>query len=202
MAKETFLATTGLIGLKLLELHGIDAKRFAQQLGIGSTDVPSPKTRMAAELADKAFERAAQLIPDPAFALRAAECWHPSHIGPLEYDWLRQDELACPADIASGMLVYQPHQRPRIASIARFLDLANEIATDDQDPVHPTCRQRPITGYAQRIVAYADHEFPRPVSGQPAQNFQLEKYAHLRQFRSCHADNADQPAFLVDATSP
>ena len=93
MAKETFLATAGLIGLKLLELHGIDAKRFAQQLGIGSTDVPSPKTRMAVELADRAFERAAQLIPDPAFALRSAECWHPSHLGTLGYAWLSSGSL-------------------------------------------------------------------------------------------------------------
>lgn len=93
MAKETFLATFGLIGLRLLELHGIDQQRFAQQAGIGSTDVPTPKTRMAIELADKAFERAAQLIPDPAFALRAAECWHPSHLGTLGYAWLSSGSL-------------------------------------------------------------------------------------------------------------
>jgi AraC-like DNA-binding protein len=93
MAKETFLATFGLIGLRLLELHGIDPQRFAQQAGIGSTDVPNPKTRMAIELADKAFERAAQLIPDPAFALRAPECWHPSYLGTLGYAWLSSGSL-------------------------------------------------------------------------------------------------------------
>ena len=93
----------------------------------------------------------------------------------------------------------QPHRRPRIACIARFLDLANEIATDDQDPVHPRCRQRPIAGHAEGVVTRADHEFLRPVSSQPAQNLQMEEYARLRKIRSRHADNTDQPAFLVDA---
>ena len=93
MANETFLATFGVIGLRLLELHGIDPQRFAQQLGFGSTDIPSPKTRMAFELADKAFERAAQLIPYPAFALRAPECWHPSYLGTLGYAWLSSGSL-------------------------------------------------------------------------------------------------------------
>ena len=93
MASETFLATFGLIGLRLLELHGIDPQRFAQQIGIGSTDVPSPKTRLAADLGDHAFERAAQLIPDPAFALRAAECWHPAHLGTLGFAWLSSGSL-------------------------------------------------------------------------------------------------------------
>lgn len=93
MASETFLATFGLIGLRLLELHGIDPQRFAQQIGIGSTDVHSPKTRLAADLADNAFERAAQLIPDPAFALRTAECWHPAHLGTLGFAWLSSGSL-------------------------------------------------------------------------------------------------------------
>lgn len=93
MTSETFLATFGLIGLRLLELHDIDPQRFAQQVGIGSIDVPSPKTRLAADLADNAFELAAQLIPDPAFALRAAECWHPGHLGTLGFAWLSSGSL-------------------------------------------------------------------------------------------------------------
>lgn len=93
MASETFLATFGLIGLRLVELNGIDSRRFAQQMGIASIAIPDAKTRLPSALLDSAFERAAELIPDPAFALRAAECWHPSNLGPLGYAWLSSGSL-------------------------------------------------------------------------------------------------------------
>jgi AraC-like DNA-binding protein len=93
MASETFLASFGLIGLRLLELYGIDSRRFAMQMGIASIEIPDARTRLPSALLDGAFERAAELIPDPAFALRAAECWHPSHLGPLGYAWLSSSSL-------------------------------------------------------------------------------------------------------------
>lgn len=93
MATETFLASFGLIGLRLVELHGIDPQRFAQQVGIASTEIPDTQTRLPSALLDLGFERAAQLIADPAFALRAAECWHPSHLGTLGYAWLSSGSL-------------------------------------------------------------------------------------------------------------
>lgn len=93
MASETFLASFGLIGLRLVELHGIDPQRFAQQVGISSIEIPDAKTRLPSALLDQAFARAAELIPDPAFALRAAECWHPSNLGTLGYGWLSGGSL-------------------------------------------------------------------------------------------------------------
>jgi AraC-like DNA-binding protein len=93
MPSETFLASFGLIGLRLVELHGVDARRFAEQMGIASIDVPAPCSRLPSSLLDSAFERAAGLITDPAFALRAAECWHPSHLGTLGYAWLSSGSL-------------------------------------------------------------------------------------------------------------
>ena len=93
MASETFLASFGLIGLRLVELHGIDPHRFAQQVGIASIGLPDAKTRLPSALLDSAFEKAAALIPDPAFALRAAECWHPSNLGTLGYGWLSSGSL-------------------------------------------------------------------------------------------------------------
>ena len=33
------------------------------------------------------------MIPDPAFALKAAECWHPSNLGPMGYAWLSSGSL-------------------------------------------------------------------------------------------------------------
>jgi hypothetical protein len=93
MAKETFLATFGLIGLRLVEKYGIDPQRFSQAVGVGSMEGPHPKARLPSSLLDRAFEKAVSLISDPAFALHAAECWHPSHLGTLGYAWLSSGSL-------------------------------------------------------------------------------------------------------------
>lgn len=93
MSSETFLATFGLIGLRLVERHGVDPQRFARELGFASTAIPDAKTRLPSELGDIGFEKAMALIPEPAFALRAAECWHPSHLGTLGYAWLSSGSL-------------------------------------------------------------------------------------------------------------
>jgi AraC-like DNA-binding protein len=93
MASETFLTSSRLIGLRLLGLYGIDTRRFAQQVGMPPIDAPAANTRMPSSLLDVAFERAAQIIPDPAFALRAGECWHPSDLGALGYAWLSSESL-------------------------------------------------------------------------------------------------------------
>ena len=93
MASETYLASFGLIGLRLIELHGIDPQRFAQQVGIASIEIPDAKTRLPSSLLDTAFAKAVSLIPDPAFALRSAECWHPSNLGTLGYAWLSSGSL-------------------------------------------------------------------------------------------------------------
>ena len=93
MASETFLASFGLIGLRLVELHGIDPQRFAQQIGIESTTIPETRTRLPAQLIDAAFAKAASLIPDPAYALRAGECWHPSNLGTVGYAWIASSSL-------------------------------------------------------------------------------------------------------------
>lgn len=93
MATETFLASFGLVGLRLIERHGIDPAHFARGLGIPSTAFPDARTRLPSALLDSAFEEAARCIPDPAFALGAAECWHPSHLGTLGYAWLSSGSL-------------------------------------------------------------------------------------------------------------
>jgi AraC-like DNA-binding protein len=92
MATETFLATFGLIGLRLVELHGIDPHPFAIKTGLAPV-TRDARTRLPSNVLDKLFERAATLIPNPAFALRAAECWHPSHLGTLGYAWLSSGSL-------------------------------------------------------------------------------------------------------------
>lgn len=112
MASDTFLATFGLVGLRLIELHGIEPQQFARQLGIDSIVVPDAKTRLPTDLLDMAFARATSQIPDPAFALRVAECWHPSNLGALGYAWLSSRSL-----------------RTAIKRLARFSKVLGQKAT-------------------------------------------------------------------------
>lgn len=67
MASETFLASFGLIGLRFVELHGIDPHGFAQQFGLDLSAAPDTTTRLPVILADETFAKAASLIPDPGF---------------------------------------------------------------------------------------------------------------------------------------
>ena len=108
MSSETFLATFGLIGLRLVERHGIDPQRFARELGFASTAIPDAKTRLPSELGDIGFEKAMALIPEPAFALRAAECWHPSHLGTLGYAWLSSGSLRRKRSMPSAAMAPWP----------------------------------------------------------------------------------------------
>ena len=93
MTQESFLATSGLIVIRLVELHGIDPQGFMQQVGIDPALLRDPRGRVPSQITDKAFAKATALIADPAFALRAAECWHPSNLGSLGYAWLSSGTL-------------------------------------------------------------------------------------------------------------
>jgi AraC-like DNA-binding protein len=93
MARETFLATTGQIFLKLLEMHGIDAERFVREGGYAPDVFRDPSARLPTSAVDKAVKAVAARIGDPAFALRAARCWHPSNLGALGHAWLASSTL-------------------------------------------------------------------------------------------------------------
>ncbi len=90
---ESTLATVWLIVLRLIELHGIDPEQFRKTLGLAAETLRDVRARLPSRLADVAFELAAVQIADPAFALRAAECWHPSNLGTMGYAWLSSRTL-------------------------------------------------------------------------------------------------------------
>jgi len=144
MPSETFLASFGLIGLRLVELNGIDPQRFAEQVGIASIKIPDAKIRLPAQLADECFAKAASLIPDPAFALRAAACWHPSNLGTLGYAWL-----------SSGTL------RTALKRLARFSRLIGEKAA---------CR---VEDGADAVAFIFDHGRGDTVVGQAMADYAL-----------------------------
>jgi AraC-like DNA-binding protein len=87
------LATVWLIVLRLVELHGLDPRQFMDELGIRPETLRDVRARISSHLADVAFAKAMALIPDPAFALRAGECWHPSNLGTMGFAWLSSRTL-------------------------------------------------------------------------------------------------------------
>lgn len=90
---ESTLATVWLIVLRLVELHGIEPQGFIREIGVDPQTLRDVRARLPSRLADIAFTRAAAQIPDPAFGLRAAECWHPSNLGTMGYAWLSSRTL-------------------------------------------------------------------------------------------------------------
>lgn len=87
------LATVWLVMLRLIEKHGIDREMFCRTLGIAPEVLRDVHARLPARLADVGFELAAAQIGDEAFALGAAECWHPSNLGTMAYAWLSSRTL-------------------------------------------------------------------------------------------------------------
>lgn len=87
------LATLWWAMLRLIEKHGIDPQQFCKTLGIAPDVLRDVHARLPARLADVGFELAAARIGDEAFALRAAECWHPSNLGTMGYAWLSSRTL-------------------------------------------------------------------------------------------------------------
>lgn len=93
MEKNTFLASFGMIGLRLIEKFGLNSYRFAKRLGIHIKSTNNIDIRLPGNIVDAGFKSAMDQISDPAFALRAAECWHPSHFKALGYAWLASGSL-------------------------------------------------------------------------------------------------------------
>jgi len=90
---ETFLASTGRILLRLLELHGIDGEKFVRAGGYSPDVFRDASARLPSKAVDAAALGAAALIPSPGFALESARCWHPSDLGALGFAWLASSTL-------------------------------------------------------------------------------------------------------------
>lgn len=121
MEAKSTLATVWLMMLRLVEVHGIDTRQFLRELGVDAETVRDTQARLPSQLSDVAFEKAAALIPDPAFALRAAQCWHPSNLGVVGYAWLSSGTLR------SGL--------KRLERFARTLGNRFPIAASKSPPV-------------------------------------------------------------------
>src|SRR4029434_6431228 len=83
----------GQVCVRLIEMHGLDAHSLLRGAGMDPATLRDPSARVSSDTFDGVMERVAALIPDPAFALRAARCWHPSNLGALGHAWLTSSTL-------------------------------------------------------------------------------------------------------------
>src|SRR6185436_7333413 len=89
----TALATLGQIVARVLEMYGLDARAMFKRHGIDPALLSDPNARIPSRTWGSLVRDAASQIPDPAFGLRAANCWHPSNLGALGYAWLSSSTL-------------------------------------------------------------------------------------------------------------
>ncbi|MDH4149896.1 MAG: AraC family transcriptional regulator [Betaproteobacteria bacterium] len=92
------MAHTGLRSIahifkSLLEINGLDAARLLKDAGLEANTSDDPNARSPIKAADALLIRAASLIPDEAWGLKAARCWHPGNLGVLGHAWLASDTL-------------------------------------------------------------------------------------------------------------
>jgi AraC-like DNA-binding protein len=92
-ATDTGLAAMGPMVRRLLEMHGLDALGLAQAAGLDLARVPGAGERIEIDRLDALMGAASRHIPDPAFGLQAARCWHPSNLGVLGHAWLSSSSL-------------------------------------------------------------------------------------------------------------
>jgi AraC-like DNA-binding protein len=89
----TTLATVGQIITGVLDMYGLDSSAMLKRHGINPSLLSNPDARIPSSAWDAVTLEAAEYIPDPAFGLLAARCWHPSNLGALGYAWLTSSTL-------------------------------------------------------------------------------------------------------------
>jgi AraC-like DNA-binding protein len=90
---ETTLATTTQVLEKLMQQHGLVPRDWLHRYGIDPALLTDPRARVPVDATDALLRALAQVIPDPAFGLGAAHCWHPTNLGPLGHAWLASSTL-------------------------------------------------------------------------------------------------------------
>lgn len=91
--QDSILATIGQVFCRLLEIHGLDARKIGREAHVDFTRFPGPAERLSAASVDALLRIAAKAIASPAFGLLAARCWHPANLGVLGHAWLASSTL-------------------------------------------------------------------------------------------------------------
>ena len=90
---DVTLATIGQIIWRLIEYHDLAPEPLFRAAGVDPQIVGDPHARIARAKGDALVRVLAARVPDPAFGLKAAQCWHPSNLGALGHAWLSSSTL-------------------------------------------------------------------------------------------------------------
>lgn len=71
----------------------IDTEALMREFDIEPRLIADPNARFGMDKINAFYDRLAALIKDPNFGLKAAQFWHPSHMGALGYAWLTSETL-------------------------------------------------------------------------------------------------------------
>jgi AraC-like DNA-binding protein len=83
----------GQIVWRLIEQHDLAPEALFRAAGIDPAIIHDPHAFIARSKSDELMRALGLRIADPAFGLRAAQCWHPSTLGALGYAWLSSSTL-------------------------------------------------------------------------------------------------------------
>ena len=82
----------------ILEAYKIDPDPLFQEAALNPELMRKPGGRYKIDNIDKVWHKAAEVIGDPCFGLKAAEVWHPSNFGALGYAMLASNTLRTALD--------------------------------------------------------------------------------------------------------
>jgi hypothetical protein len=74
-------------------MNRLDAAAIGREAGVDFSRARDPGERIESHRAEAILRKAARLIPDDAFGLLAAACWHPANLGALGHAWLASTTL-------------------------------------------------------------------------------------------------------------
>ncbi len=80
--------------IKIMRSYRVDPVPILRDLAIDPKKVADINARFRMDQVLGLFQQMEEKIPDSSFGLKAAEFWHPSHMGPLGYAWMTSDNLS------------------------------------------------------------------------------------------------------------
>ena len=92
MSKSIIAASTSIF-CRLAARYNTDPIPLLDAAGLDSKLMRDHNARYSSAAIDGVWQSAAEIIPDPCFGLKAAECWHPSDLHALGYAWLASSSL-------------------------------------------------------------------------------------------------------------
>ncbi|WP_456373967.1 AraC family transcriptional regulator [Thiolapillus sp.] len=79
--------------MSIMRSYDVDPLPILRELAIDPRRIADINARFRISQVLALFEKMENIIPESSFGLKAAEFWHPSHMGPLGYAWITSETL-------------------------------------------------------------------------------------------------------------